>query len=96
VQAQVASASLDLSQEGPVDAGLMGQGFLAEAEGFPAGADTFAERSGGGGERFGHGPDNDILLDYLCPERLYPMRLHPDIVRPNVCNRRLPPIARRH
>jgi hypothetical protein len=31
VQAQFAPASLDLSEESPVDAGLMGEGFLAEA-----------------------------------------------------------------
>lgn len=95
VQAQVAPASLDLSEEGPMDAGLVGQGFLAEAQGFAAGPNAFAERLGGRGEWFGHGPANDIRPDCLCLERLRPMLLHPDMVRLNVCARRLTPIARR-
>lgn len=32
MEAQVAPAPIDLAQERPVDAGLMGQGFLAEAQ----------------------------------------------------------------
>ena len=79
-----------------MDAGLVGQGFLTEPQGFPAGTDAFAKRLGGGGEWFGHSAANDIRPDCLCPERLYPMLLHPDMVRPNVCARRLTPIARRH
>lgn len=56
VQAQVAPSSLDLPEECPVDAGLMGQGFLAELQGYAAGADAFAKRLSGWGEWFGHIP----------------------------------------
>lgn len=73
VQAQVAPASLDLSEEGPVDAGLMGQGFLAEAQGFSTGADSFAEDTRSWGEWFCHRPANDIRPDCLCTEHLCPM-----------------------
>ena len=68
-----------------MDAGLMGQGFLTEPQGFPPGTDAFAKRLGGGGEWFGHSAANDIRPDYLCTEQLRPMSLRPDIVRPYVC-----------
>jgi hypothetical protein len=47
VQAQVAPASLDLPEEGPVDAGLVGQRFLTQPQGFTAGTDAFAEDARG-------------------------------------------------
>jgi hypothetical protein len=94
VQAQVAPASLDLSEEGPMDPGLMGQGFLAEAQGFATGADAFTEDAGGWGEWFCHSPPNDIRPDCLCTEQLRPMRSSLDMMRPYACARRLTPIAR--
>jgi hypothetical protein len=87
VQAQVAPASLDLPEEGPVDTGLMGQSFLAEAQGFSVGSDAFAEDAGGWGEWFCHSPANDIHPDCLCTEQLCPMRKSPDMVPPYVCTR---------
>jgi len=95
VQAQVAPAPLDLPEECPMDAGLMRQSFLAETQSFAAGADTFAEYLGGGGEWFDHSAANDIRPDCLCTEQLCPMCLRPGTVRPYVCARRLDLLARR-
>jgi hypothetical protein len=67
VEVEVALSSLDLAEECPVDAGLGGEGLLAEAEGFALGADALSEVAGGGGEGFGHRPKL-IRPDCLCPE----------------------------
>lgn len=76
VEVQVAAASLDLTEEGPVDPALMSQGLLAEAEGFSVCSDTLAESAGGRRDRVSHRP-NDIRLDCSCPEQPCPMRLCP-------------------
>jgi hypothetical protein len=49
VQTQVASATLDLAEKGPVDTSLRREGFLAEAESLPPGTDSFAEGFGSWG-----------------------------------------------
>lgn len=47
VQADVALAPLDLTDEGPVNPGLIGQGFLAETQFLALGTDALPEGSGG-------------------------------------------------
>ncbi len=84
MQAQVAPASLDLPEEGPVDAGLVGHGFLTKAQGFAVGTDAFAKGLSGGREWFCHSPANDIRPDCLCTEQLHPMRSRPDTVQPYI------------
>jgi hypothetical protein len=82
VEAQVALSSLDLAQEGPVDAGLVGQGFLAEVQGFPLGTDSFTQGGRGRREWLSHRLPNDIRPKLLCPESLRLMLLRPGMVPP--------------
>jgi hypothetical protein len=49
VEVEVALAALDLAEEGPVDADLVGGGLLTEMEGLAAGAHALSECAGSGG-----------------------------------------------
>jgi hypothetical protein len=64
-----------------VDTGLLGQGFLAETQGFPVVTDSFAKRERRWGDWLWHRA-NDIRPDCMCPERLCPMILRPARVPP--------------
>jgi len=55
VEAEVALAALDLADEGPVQVGAVGEGFLAYAEAAPVALDALAEGAGGWGDGLGHG-----------------------------------------
>lgn len=50
MEAQIASASLNLTEKRPMNAGLMGQSFLTETESFPTGADSLANGARGWGK----------------------------------------------
>lgn len=58
-----------------MDTGLMSQCFLAESQSFALSANAFAKHLSGRGDWFDHSSTNDICLDCLYPERLYPMPL---------------------
>lgn len=77
VQIEVALTALDLAQERPMDADLMGHRLLTKPKGMASVADSLAEDLGGWGEWLCHAT-KPIRLDYLCPERAHPMSVYPN------------------
>jgi hypothetical protein len=82
VQAEVALAPLDLAEERPVDAALVGEGLLTKAKGFAPGSDTFAKDAGSRGKWLRH-VANPIRPDCLCPEQIHPMSISPNCWHPD-------------
>jgi hypothetical protein len=87
MQADVPSPPLDLTQERPMNAGLMGQRFLTKAQLLPPGANPFAKDLGGWRDWLCHCLPNDIRPNYLCPETIHPMSLSPKPLRPATVRR---------
>lgn len=83
MQAEIASTSLHLAEEGPMDVATSSQCFLAEILGFTSLTDSLTEDLGGWGDWLGHAA-KPIRPDYLCPESIRPMYLRPGTVLPYV------------